>query len=629
MKQILVRAAACAILLGFASAAAAAENTLTPSEKATGWKLLFDGQTTKGWRNFKKTGIGDGWTVEDGALVRAKKGAGDILTLDQYENFELSIEYRISEGGNSGTMFHVTEEADTPWKTGPEVQVLDNLKGRDPQKSGWLYQLYPAYDTFQKKSVDATRPAGQWNQVQLLVAKNQSEVNLNGWRYYEFQKGSDDWNQRVAKSKFAAFPGFGKATKGFIALQDHGDAVAFRNIKIRELSADGTAADRATGDLKIKVEPAFAKVRWPGWQPPGETGIIDPLRPIVVTHARDGSNRVFVATEQGVIYVLPNDPQTTEAKIFLDLRDRVRYYDLENEEGFLGLAFHPDYKRNGELFIYYTAKHTPHLSVISRFRVSKDNPDQADPKSEEELLRIPQPFWNHKGGTLVFGPDGYLYIALGDGGSGNDPFANGQNLQSLLGKILRIDVNHASPGLKYGIPKDNPFVGKESARPEIFAYGFRNIWRMAFDRQTGLLWCADVGQNLWEEIDLVTKGGNYGWSVREGTHPFGPNGSVARADLIEPIWEYDHQVGKSIIGGLVYRGKRVPQLVGKYVYADYITGKLWALDYDPAAKKVLGNYRIPSPMLPVINFGEDESGEVYFTRVAADGKGIFRFSPAE
>jgi len=629
MKPVLIFTAVIAVFFAAARHTTAAENQLTSSEKAAGWKLLFDGQTTKGWRNYKKDAISDGWAVEDGALVRAKAGAGDIVTLDQYDNFELSIEYRIAEGGNSGIMFHVTEEADAPWQTGPEVQVLDNLKGHDPQKSGWLYQLYQAYDKFQKKPVDATRPAGQWNHVQLLVTKDQGEINMNGWRYCQFQLGSKDWDERVAKSKFAAFPGFGKAARGHLCLQDHGDRVAYRNIKLRELKPDGTAVEPVTGDLKVKGEPAFANIRWAGWQPETEEGVLDPLRPIIITNAGDGSNRVFMATEQGVIYSFANDQQASHSKIFLDLRDRVHYYDPENEEGFLGFAFHPDYKRNGQMFVYYTARHTPHLSVVSRFQVSKDNPDQADPKSEEELLTIPQPFWNHKGGTLAFGPDRLLYIALGDGGSANDPFANGQNLNSLLGKILRIDVNHKSPGLKYAIPKDNPFLGRNDARPEIFAYGFRNIWRMAFDRKTGVLWCADVGQNLWEEINLVTKGGNYGWSLREGTHPFGPGGGATRTDFIEPIWEYDHQVGKSITGGTVYRGKRVPELVGKYVYADYVTGKIWALDYDADQKKVRGNYRIPSPTLAIINFGEDEAGELYFTVVDGDGKGILRFSPAE
>jgi len=336
-------------------------------------------------------------------------------------------------------------------------------------------------------------------------------------------------------------------------------------------------------------------------------------RPIIVTHAGDGSNRLFVAEQQGVIRVLPNDQGAEESGVFLDIESRVVYKDKENEEGLLGFAFHPKYKENGEFFMYYTTTSAPHTSVISRFRVSPDNPNKADASFEEELMRIPQPYWNHNGGTIVFGPDGYLYIALGDGGAGNDPHGNGQNLQTLLGSILRIDVDRRDPGKAYAVPKDNPFVGRSDAQPEIWAYGLRNPWRIAFDPVTGLLWCGDVGQNLWEEIDIIVRGGNYGWNLREGMHKFGPKGSEPRKDLIEPIWEYHHSVGKSITGGHVYRGKKVPQLVGKYLYADYVTGKVWALDYDEKTGKVRGNYRITGPNLPVMSFGEDEQGEAYFT----------------
>ncbi|MCH9053211.1 MAG: PQQ-dependent sugar dehydrogenase [Proteobacteria bacterium] len=227
------------------------------------------------------------------------------------------------------------------------------------------------------------------------------------------------------------------------------------------------------------------------------------------------------------------------------------------------------------------------------------------------------------GGTIVFGPDGYLYIVLGDGGKANDPFGNGQNLETLLGSILRIDVDHQDAGKKYAIPQDNPFVGHAKARPEIYAYGLRNIWRMSFDRETGDLWAGDVGQDLWEEINIIRKGGNYGWNVREANHKFGPNGSGPRKDLIDPIWEYHHDIGKSITGGHVYRGKRVPALVGKYIYADYVSTLIWALDYDAKAGEVRGNHPISSEKLAIMSFGEDEMGEVYF--FATDGK-LYRFS---
>lgn len=350
-------------------------------------------------------------------------------------------------------------------------------------------------------------------------------------------------------------------------------------------------------------------------------------RPIVVTHAGDGSNRVFVAEQQGVIRVLPNDQDVEESTVFLDIESKVVYKDKENEEGLLGFAFHPKYKQNGQFFIYYTTTDAPHTSVVSRFRVSRDNPNLADAKFEEEVIRIPQPYWNHNGGTIVFGPDGFLYVALGDGGAGNDPHGNGQNLKTLLGSIIRIDVDHKDGDKGYAIPKDNPFVGKgDEARPEIWAYGLRNVWRMAFDRETGVLWAGDVGQNIWEEIDIIVRGGNYGWNLREGMHPFGPNGVEARDDLIDPIWEYHHDIGKSITGGLVYRGKALPELVGKYVYADYVTGKLWALDYDFDTQKVIANHTLGGLNLPVMSFGDDEEGNIYYTTTFGI---LYRFKHAE
>ncbi|MDX1962422.1 MAG: PQQ-dependent sugar dehydrogenase [Pirellulales bacterium] len=620
---------------GFARAehpATATANTLSESEKLTGWKLLFDGKTTSGWRNFKSDKLNDAWQVADGELTLTKAGGGDIVTVDQYDNFELSLEYKISPGGNSGLMFHSTEEADTPWMTGPEIQIQDNVDGHDPQKAGWLYQLYGAdRDWATGKVPDATRPANEWNQLQVRISEQQSDIHMNGIRYSSFQKGSKDWNDRVAKSKFASMPLFGKAKKGHISLQDHGNQVSFRNIKIRQLKPDGSGPAPITGTLPVKVVPALQNVTWAGWTGENADGTNEAFRPIVITNAGDGSNRLFVATQQGVIYVLPaevaDDPsKTAEATVFLDLRKKVRYFDRENEEGFLGMAFHPQFKKNGEFFVYYTAQHTPHLSVISRFRVSEEDANRADPDFEEVLLTIPQPAWNHNGGTLAFGPDGYLYIGLGDGGFGNDPQGNGQNLKTVLGKILRIDVDHKGDGQNYAIPADNPFVKTKDAKPEIYALGVRNVWRMAFDRQTGALWMADVGQNLWEEINIVKKGGNYGWNLREAAHPFGNAKATHDEELIDPIWEYDHQVGKSITGGVVYRGKLVPELIGKYLYADYVSGKLWALDYDQKSQKVLGNYEIPSPSLPVITYGEDEAGEVYLSIVTPNGKGIYRFA---
>ncbi|MFM7041050.1 MAG: family 16 glycoside hydrolase [Planctomycetaceae bacterium] len=611
-----------------------AENTLTAAERQAGWRLLFDGASTKGWRNFRGDSIRPAWKVVDGALVLSGRGGGDIVTEDEFEWFELSIDYRIAPGGNSGIMFRVTEDAPAPWHSGPEVQVLDNVAGKDPQRAGWLYGLYPPRNQpMTNTPTDATRPAGEWNTISLRVAPEQGEIAVNGIRYTTFKIGGDDWNAKVAASKFAAFPQFGKASRGRICLQDHGDEVAYRNIRIRELRPDAPPPDPVDGTLAVGFEPAFPGIAWAGYEPVDDKGRPATFRPVVVTHAGDGSKRIFVVEQQGVIHVL--DPaadggRPAASRIFADLRDRVVYSDKQNEEGLLGLAFHPRFAENGECFVYYTSKrHDPSTSVVARLKATADRSriDPAGVDQAEELLVLPQPFWNHNGGTVVFGPDGMLYVALGDGGAGNDPYGHGQNLGTLFGSILRIDVDRRDDGLGYAIPKDNPFVSTPGARGEIWAYGLRNPWRMAFDRATGLLWAADVGQGMYEEIDIIVKGGNYGWNLREGRHAFGQRGVGARPDLIDPIFEYDHAVGASITGGLVYRGRRVPALAGRYLYADYVSGKLFALAFDPASGEVTGNHAIPGQKMPVLSWGDDEEGEAYFMIVSSDGQGIFRLVP--
>ena len=340
-------------------------------------------------------------------------------------------------------------------------------------------------------------------------------------------------------------------------------------------------------------------------------------RPIVLTWDGVDRDSLYVVTQYGKVLKMPNKQSNTEndLEVILDWEEKVYYNDKENEQGLLGLAFHPKFKENGQFFLHYTIEGKPeHTNVISRFKIGKDG--KADPTSEEVLISITHPFWNHKGGGLAFGPDGYLYISVGDGGKANDPFGNGQNKATLLGKILRIDVDHKDEGKTYAIPKDNPFAKEKGAKGEIYAYGFRNVWGMNFDPKTKQLWAADVGQDLWEEIDIVVKGGNYGWNLREGFHKFPlgiGGGSDPRKDLIEPVYEYHHDFGKSITGGFVYRGKKFPDLNGWYLYADYVTSKVWALKVDEETKAVT-NRSIPFDKTSTfIAFGNDPDDELYLT----------------
>jgi glucose/arabinose dehydrogenase len=339
-------------------------------------------------------------------------------------------------------------------------------------------------------------------------------------------------------------------------------------------------------------------------------------RPVDLQHAGDNSNRIFVVEQSGQIVVFNNNPTTSVKKVFLDIKNKVD--DGGNEEGLLGLAFHPDYETNGYFYVNYTASN-PSRTVISRFEVTSDV-DKADPSSELIVLEFNQPYSNHNGGQVSFGPDGYLYISSGDGGSGDDPHGNGQNKTVLLGKILRIDVDHASDGRQYAIPVDNPFAGSNEFREEIYAYGLRNPWRFSFDPVTKKLWTGDVGQNDYEEIDIVEKGGNYGWNIMEGRHCFEPSSGCDRDGLQLPITEYGRSEGVSITGGFVYRGTLVEKLVGQYIYADYGSGNIWSLDVSDLTNPNIT--KIEASDLHISSFGIDQSNELYLC--AFDGK-IYRF----
>ena len=340
-------------------------------------------------------------------------------------------------------------------------------------------------------------------------------------------------------------------------------------------------------------------------------------RPVDLQGPDDGSGRLFVAEQGGLVWVFPPSSSASVKKEFLDLRSRVD--TRGNEEGLLGIAFHPDFRSNGYFYVNYTAA-SPDRTVVSRFKVSSDNPDRVDEGSELAILEFAQPYSNHNGGQIAFGPDGFLYIAVGDGGSAGDPQGNGQNRRTLLGSILRIDVDGSGNGLNYAIPADNPFAGSgQGFRGEIFAYGFRNPWRFCFDPSTSLLWAADVGQNAREEIDMVRKGGNYGWNLMEGSLFYGPGRDGSGLEL--PVAEYDHAVGKSITGGYFYRTGPLTELKGAYIYADFISGKLWALRHKDGVAET------PIPLLAdkpgISSFGTDPTGSLYV--LAFDGY-VYRIS---
>lgn len=337
------------------------------------------------------------------------------------------------------------------------------------------------------------------------------------------------------------------------------------------------------------------------------------IRPVDLVPIPDGSDRLVVIEQAGRVVAFENRDDVTDMTVMLDLREKVfMTYDW-GEEGLLSIAFHPDYAENGRAFVYYSAG-SPRRSVLSEFTVKPDAPDRLDPESERVILEIEQPAWNHNGGTILFGPeDGYLYLAIGDGGGANDQFGHGQDLGTLLATIIRIDVDQAEGTQPYAVPPDNPFVDHPGARPEIWAFGLRNVWRMSFDPDTGRLWAPDVGQNAWEEINIIERGGNYGWSIREGAHQFDPSrqSAIPGRPLIDPIAEYSHRLGNSITGGHVYRGESIPALRGAYVYGDYGSGRIWAVRYGDGGVTDHREIVEEGERMHLTSFGIDQHGELY------------------
>ena len=351
-----------------------------------------------------------------------------------------------------------------------------------------------------------------------------------------------------------------------------------RLISVALLLMGAVAGGEAASVVRIALQPVVAE------------GVSNP---VFVTHAGDGSGRLFVVEQPGRIRVVAGGALAPAP--FLDIAARVV---SGGERGLLGLAFHPDYPRTRRYFVNYTRR-PDGATVIAEYQVSAAD-SNVSARTERVLLVIEQPYPNHNGGMIAFGADGFLYIGMGDGGAGGDPQNRAQNRQDLLGKMLRIDVNGAQP---YAIPPDNPFVGG-GARPEIWALGLRNPWRFSFDRQTHELWAGDVGQGSWEEIDIVRRGGNYGWRLMEGAHCYNP-ARCDRQGLELPIAEYANSGNRcSITGGYVYRGTAIPRLAGMYVYGDYCSGEIFGL--RAGTRRVLLDTR-----LSISSFGEDEAGEMY------------------
>jgi glucose/arabinose dehydrogenase len=339
--------------------------------------------------------------------------------------------------------------------------------------------------------------------------------------------------------------------------------------------------------------------------------------PLGLEQPNDGTNRLFVAEQGGTIMIIQNG--AVLAQPFLDISSKVI---TGGEMGLLGIAFHPAFQQNGKFYVNYVRSLSGQIqSVIAEYTASPASANIVDPASERILLIVDQigNFTNHKAGQLAFGPDGFLYFGLGDGGGEGDPFGHGQNTQTLLGKLMRIDVNATSPGLQYRIPPDNPFVAG-GGLPEIWAFGLRNPWRFSFDRASGRLFLGDVGEDRFEEIDIIQKGGNYGWNIMEGLHCFNPPTGCNMSGLILPIAEYSHAEGDAVIGGFVYHGSNIPAVQGMYVFADLGTGKIWTL--QETSPNVFTRTLVATTGKTISSLGQDQSGELYV--VDYGGGNIYR-----
>jgi glucose/arabinose dehydrogenase len=368
---------------------------------------------------------------------------------------------------------------------------------------------------------------------------------------------------------------------------------------------DSTATTSLAG-VNIQLQRAFGDLSF--------------TQPLAMLPLPSKNNEWLVLEKQGLIYRVVLQEGIYSKQLYLDISSRVNAQ--YSESGMLGLAVHPQYAQNGEIYVSYTATGSPLISTVSRFTgVAGANPS---PDSEQVILQINQPYSNHNGGEVAFGPDGYLYMGFGDGGSGGDPQGNGQNTSSLLGKILRIDVDNGQP---YAIPGDNPFADSNTDRREIFAWGLRNPWRWSFDRQNGELWVGDVGQNAWEEIDIVRSGGNYGWNIKEGFHCYATADcqSVANAaKVIDPVTEYSHSEGCSVTGGYVYRGQQIKPLQGGYIFGDYCSGRIWMLS-PTSSNNTYDTKLLFDSELSISSFAEDNQGEVYVVHL---GGAIYKIVPA-